>query len=119
MSIPVERRDLGDGWVLTCRGEHGGDLSLSDVSIGKENVVCRVIGSELLYLPDSNNLSRSRASAASPQPVDTPSDCDDEPILEHIREMILQARTHGCWRKGIGGIDKVGSFIFDCTKEWS
>ena len=31
MSIPVERRELADGWVLTCRGKDGGDLTLSDV----------------------------------------------------------------------------------------
>ena len=41
MSIPVEKRDLGDGWVLTCRGEDGGDLTLSDVNIKRENLICQ------------------------------------------------------------------------------
>ena len=41
MSIPIEKRDLGDGWVLTCRGEDGGDLRLSDVSIKRENLTCQ------------------------------------------------------------------------------
>ena len=41
MSIPVEKRDLGDGWMITCRGEDGGDLTLSDVNIKRENLICQ------------------------------------------------------------------------------
>jgi hypothetical protein len=41
MSIPVEKRDLGDGWVLTCRGEDGGDLTLTDLVVKRENLVCQ------------------------------------------------------------------------------
>ena len=33
MSIPVEKRDLGEGWTLTCRGADGGDLSLTELII--------------------------------------------------------------------------------------
>lgn len=40
MSIPIEKRDISDGWVLTCRGKNGGDLKLSDVRIEKENLTC-------------------------------------------------------------------------------
>lgn len=41
MSIPVEKRDLADGWVLTCRGADGGDLTLTDLSIKRENLSCQ------------------------------------------------------------------------------
>jgi hypothetical protein len=43
MSIPVEKRDLVEGWVLTCRGEDGGDLTLSDVTVKRENLVCQIM----------------------------------------------------------------------------
>src|SRR6056300_1910338 len=33
MSIPIERRELEGGWVLSCRGKQGGDLRLSDISM--------------------------------------------------------------------------------------
>lgn len=33
MSIPVEKRDLGEGWTLTCRGAGGGDLTLTELVI--------------------------------------------------------------------------------------
>jgi hypothetical protein len=41
MSIPVEKRDLADGWVLTCRGADGGDLKLTDLIIRRENLTCQ------------------------------------------------------------------------------
>lgn len=41
MSIPIEKRDLGDGWMLTCRGEDGGDLTLTDLVVKRENLVCQ------------------------------------------------------------------------------
>ena len=33
MSIPVEKRDLANGWTLTCRGAGGGDLTLTELII--------------------------------------------------------------------------------------
>eukprot|EP00536_Pseudo-nitzschia_multiseries_P014949 jgi/Psemu1/291736/fgenesh1_pg.795_\ len=33
MSIPVEKRDLGEGWTLTCRGAGGGDLTLTELNL--------------------------------------------------------------------------------------
>ena len=41
MSIPIERRDIGEGWVLTCRGQNGDDLRLSDVSVEKKKLYVR------------------------------------------------------------------------------
>lgn len=33
LSIPVEKRDLPDGWTLTCRASDGGHLQLNDLVI--------------------------------------------------------------------------------------
>ena len=111
MSIPVEKRDLGDGWVLTCHGEDGGDLTLSDVNIRRENLVCRVIGSELLYLPKAQEDTSDPGDAAKnlpTGPVGLSDDCVEEgSILDDVREIILKAQSHGCWRVGAGGIEKV------------
>jgi len=41
MSIPLEKRDLADGWILTCRGADGGDLKLTDLAIKRENLTCQ------------------------------------------------------------------------------
>ena len=30
---------------------------------------------------------------------------EESPVLDHIREMILQAQRHGCWQVGIGGLE--------------
>ena len=29
----MEKRDLGEGWILTCRGAGGGDLTLSELVV--------------------------------------------------------------------------------------
>ena len=51
MSIPIEKRELQDGWVLTCRSKDGGDLLLSDVSVLRENLLLSVLGSENVFHP--------------------------------------------------------------------
>jgi hypothetical protein len=72
MSIPVEKRDLADGWVLTCRGADGGDLKLTDLSIKKENLTCQggsVLVMALAYLnlvPALTFLSNEQSLAARP-----------------------------------------------------
>ena len=33
----------------------------------------------------------------------------EESILDHIREMILQAKHHGSWTVGVGGVGQVRS----------
>ena len=111
MSIPVERRDLGDGWVLTCRGENGGDLTLSDVCIKRENLICRVLGGESIFFPmfgDASNDSTDNESLASehfaldiPRQVPSTTECT---ILDQIRELLLNAEMHGCWQSGTGGV---------------
>uniref|UniRef100_A0A7R9WMW7 Uncharacterized protein n=1 Tax=Craspedostauros australis TaxID=1486917 RepID=A0A7R9WMW7_9STRA len=51
MSIPIEKRDLGEGWVITCRGADGGDLMLSDVNIRRENLTCQIMGGDTIFFP--------------------------------------------------------------------
>ena len=112
LSIPVERRDLGDGWVLTCHGQDGGDLTLSDVKVKRENLVCEVMGGDALFLPifGEDETTASRASMASEASDD--SNRVEESILDHIREMIEQAQRHGSWTAGIGGVEQVMGVIF-------
>ena len=40
-------------------------------------------------------------------PRESPSGCIEESVLDDIREMILQAQRHGCWKAGVGGIGQV------------
>lgn len=112
LSIPVERRELGDGWVLSCHGEHGGDLTLSDVKVKRENLECEIMGGDALFLPmfgDDNGDDKSATGSAAS--VTSVSDCsassnrvEEESILDHVREMILQAQRTGNWTVGIGGV---------------
>ena len=122
LSIPVERRDLGDGWVLSCHGEHGGDLTLSDVKIKRENLECEIMGGDALFLPlfedEGDNKSMKEGSSAGS--VASTSDFSEgsvrveESILDHVREMILQAQLTGNWTVGIGGVAQVCR-LFHCV----
>jgi hypothetical protein len=131
MSIPVEKRDLGDGWVLTCRGENGGDLTLSDVNIKRENLICQgmstkrcvyrpkgvvahrvffystVMGGDTIFFPmlsreDDTDCKSVASSAATTMPARGPT--VETSILDHIRDLLLNAQQHGCWQEGIGGV---------------
>lgn len=101
ISIPVEKRDLMEGWVLTCRGEDGGDLTLSDVSAKKENLVCQIMGGDALFFPmfgdPDDDIVDSPRNKVSSTVV-------EESVLDHIREMLLQAQRFGCWEAGVGGV---------------
>jgi hypothetical protein len=115
MSIPVEKRDLGGdmtGWMLTCRGEDGGDLTLSDVSIRRENLICQVMGGDSIFFPmfgddDADAGSVGGSSVAGAAPGEAPSGCVEESVLDDIRDMLLQAQKHGCWKTGVGGLGQV------------
>lgn len=116
MSIPVEKRDLGSdmkGWALTCRGENGGDLTLSDVNIRRENLICQVMGGDSIFFPmfgdddEVDNVSVSDSTEGETVPREAPSGCVEESVLDDIREMLLQAQQHGCWKSGVGGVGQV------------
>lgn len=116
MSIPVERRELGEGWVLTCRGESGGDLTLSDVIIKRENLCCQVLGGETMFFPmfgqDKNNSdNESLVSGVSSFAVDEIRDSSvvETSILDHVRLVLEQAHREGYWEAGHGGVEKVSS----------
>lgn len=108
ISIPVEKRELMEGWVLTCRGEDGGDLTLSDVSVKKDNLVCQIMGGDALFFPmfgdetDEDGLSDEGVIDRSGHAVS--STVIEESVLDHIREMLLQAERYGCWKSGVGGV---------------
>lgn len=111
LSIPVERRELGEGWVLTVGQDGGGDLTLSDVKVKRENLVCEVMGGDALFLPIFGEDDREKGLAnstgggrAAASELLGPNDRIEESILDHIREMILQAQHHGSWTVGIGGV---------------
>eukprot|EP00980_Cylindrotheca_fusiformis_P031699 scaffold26800_cov127-Cylindrotheca_fusiformis.AAC.6 len=109
MSIPVEKRDLADGWVLTCRGEDGGDLTLTDLVVKRENLVCQVLGGDSIFFPklgsdEGNEVVERRATESTPKSQGKAA--PESSILDHIREMILQAKRYGCWRVGVGGISE-------------
>lgn len=118
MSIPVEKRDLGGdmkGWALTCRGEDGGDLTLSDVSIRRENLICQILGGDSIFFPmfgddDAETTASVDGSVVGGTiPREAPSGCTEESVLDDIREMLLQAQRHGCWQAGAGGVGQVSS----------
>jgi hypothetical protein len=110
MSIPVERRDLRDGWVLTCRGEDGGDLTLSDVSIKRENLTCKVLGGDSIFFPMFGDIEEEHSaidSSSEPSSPNTPRQVlsgAETSILDQVRELLLTAQFHGCWQSGIGGV---------------
>lgn len=133
MSIPVEKRDLADGWVLTCRGEDGGDLTLTDLVVKRENLVCQgmlcfenvitsrkqyvlspnlhciVLGGDSIFFPmlrsDGGDAKVECKSTASVSKSGGDSVAESS-ILDHIREMILQAQKYGCWKIGVGGVSQ-------------
>jgi hypothetical protein len=113
MSIPVERRELGDGWVLTCRGEDGSDLTLSDVIVKRENLVCQIMGGDTLFFPmfgeeEGNDVASLSGSLQLPPSLcDTATSHEEESILNHIRGLLLQAQSYGCWKAGVGGVGEV------------
>ena len=114
MSIPVERRELSDGWVLTCRGEDGGDLTLSDAIVKRENLCCQVLGGEPMFFPmfglDKADLG-PLSSALSPSREQSSKDTGliETSILDHIRDLLEKTRNEGCWETGVGGVEKVNA----------
>lgn len=100
--------------MLTVGQDGGGDLTLSDVKVKRENLVCQVLGGDALFLPifgDDDGDKSVGASAADSTASATDLGGEDgrieESILDHIREMILQAKRHGSWTVGIGGVSQV------------
>ena len=99
--------------MLSCHGEHGGDLTLSDVKVKRENLECEIMGGDALFLPlfgdddGDKSVAGSAASLTSLSDYSEGSNRVEESILDHVREMILQAERTGNWTLGIGGVGQV------------
>ena len=114
MSIPVDQRDLGDNWVITCRSESGGDLKLSDVCIKRENLICRVMGSETIVLPsfprkDREHVDEFEIVLKEDRIRASQYDEAEVSIVHQIRELLLNAQRYGCWHSGLGGVGPLAS----------
>ena len=112
MSFPIERVELQDGWVLTCRSKDGGDLRLSDLGVLRENLLLTVFGSDNLFEPMSGEESYI---GSSPRPAPsfsvgsnlTDDHDEEESIIDEVKELILSAQSHGAWAAGVGGLKEV------------
>jgi len=109
MSIPIERRELEGGWVLTCRGKQGGDLCLSDISMDRENVLCYVLGGdENVLQPLANTLPRATLDTSF-DTANTDVSVDGS-ILDEVRELIVSAQQYNNWVVGVNGIKHPSQF---------
>ena len=113
MSIPIEKRELQDGWVLTCRSKDGGDLRLSDLSVLRENMLLSVFGSDNVFHPLSGSYKYAGTQQKSIS-LSVSSDLTDdvegeESVLDEVRQLILSAKMHGAWIAGVGGLKMVRS----------
>jgi len=114
MSIPIERRELEGGWVLTCRGKRGGDLCLSDISMDRENVLCYVLGGdENVLQPLANTLPRATLDTSF-DTANTDVSVDGS-ILDEVRELIVSAQQYNNWVVGVNGIKHVSICLRLCN----
>jgi hypothetical protein len=105
MSIPIDRREIGEGWVLTCRGRNGKDLTLSNVSINQENLNCKVFGGHNILGLDETSIPHQHSADSSMKDLDFSGDKDgniEVSILDHVAELIKNAQKHGCWNLDSG-----------------
>ena len=76
---------------------------MSDVNIRRDNLVCQVMGGDTLFFPafysEEENLA---AGLSATRPIKGPH--EEESILDHIRVLIENAKLHGCWDDGVGGV---------------
>jgi len=104
ISIPIERREIGDDWVLTCHGRNGKDLTLSVVNIEKDNLLCKVLGSGnvLAHVIEDNDTEKRLPISGN---LSSDNDGNVEvSILDHVAELIKNAQNYGCWKVGVGGV---------------
>ena len=122
MSIPIERRELQDGWVLTCRSKDGGDLRLSDLSVLRENLLVSILGGENVFHTSSGKEFIGSPRKKLPVTFDTEltdDEDEDDSVLDEIRDMILSSQDHGSWTVGMGGLKGVSNIMLRATTESS
>ena len=97
------------GFLL--RGEHGGDLTLFEIDVRKENLICQVMGGGNVLAPvfgdhaddvqmRSALLCYSMSTTATVHPDEDGN--VEVSILEQVRELLLNAQRHGCWHREQG-----------------
>ena len=121
MSIPIERRELQDGWVLTCRSKDGGDLRLSDLSVLRENLLVSILGGENVFHTSSGKefIGSPRKKLPATFDTDLTDDEDqDDSVLDEIRDMILSSQDHGSWAVGVGGLKGVSNMLGATTESY-
>ena len=100
MSIPVERREINESWVITCRGRNGKDLTLSNIGLEQDNIFCKVFGSQNVFGLDDIDLQK-RQSMDSVMKGSTFNSDEvgniEISILDHVAELIRNAQRHDCW----------------------
>ena len=69
---------------------------------------CTVMGGDTLFFPMIGTEEEDLKSVVSESVsmIDEPTEPlhNDASVLDHIRVMILNARRHGCWQEGVGGV---------------
>lgn len=104
--------------MLSCHGANGGGLTMTDVTIRRENVVCQIMGGDTLFFPmfaddecavtDSINTTYSIPNeSVSASTTNTRFENEEESVLNHIKGLIMNAQKYGCWRTGFGGVGQV------------
>lgn len=115
MRIPVERREISDGWVLSCKGKDGNDLSLTQVYIKRENMSCRVMGggNKLAHCTTDSSQSKPNPndegkSAGLEIPAkDEVGNVKEVSVLNDLRALLSNAKQFGCWSTVNSGVGKV------------
>jgi hypothetical protein len=108
ISIPIEKREVGEGWVLTCRGRNGKDLTLSNVGFEQDNLLCKVLGSHNVLGLDEVDLvpKQSMGSLMKDSALSSDKEGNIEiSILDHVAELIRNAQNHGCWEVDVTSFD--------------
>ena len=115
MSIPIEKREIGEGWAVTMKMKNGEDLRLSDVQVEQENLTCEVLGGDNILSPVFE-LKKHKTTTMGPTDSSGSDHCLDEDendesdeeecisVLTDIADLIRNAQLHGCWEAGLGGV---------------
>lgn len=100
MSIPVERREINESWVITCRGRNGKDLTLSNIGLEQDNIFCKVFGSQNVFGLDDIDMQKRQSIDSVMKESTFNSDEGGNieiSILDHVAELIRNAQRHDCW----------------------
>lgn len=109
--IPVCKREITEGWLLTAHGRDGGDLCLSNFLIKRE-----LFSFNLRGRPSPNNSVTPHQSKDLSSPLFK--DCANRieiSILNDIQALVQNAQKYGCWIEGVDGKCSAGCTFCDET----